>query len=88
MRLILENSTVCHSRRISLLCPVFCFGFDLARAPFLGVGGGVGWLDGFFGKAMILAIMLDVCFLPGVGSFFRGLCLLGVGCGVVFQRRV
>ena len=24
VRLILENSTVCHSRRISLLCPVFC----------------------------------------------------------------
>src|SRR6478672_7774881 len=23
VRLILENSTVCHSRRISLLCPVF-----------------------------------------------------------------
>jgi hypothetical protein len=36
-RLILENSTVCHSRRISLLCPV------------LAVVCG-SWLSGFFGN--------------------------------------
>ena len=29
-RLMFENSTVCHSRRISLLCPVFC-GLDALR---------------------------------------------------------
>ena len=38
---------------------------------FVGVGWGSLVVDGFFGKAMILAILSDVCFLPGVGSFFR-----------------
>jgi hypothetical protein len=36
VRLILENSTVCHSRRISLLCPVDSSASD------------GGWVDGFF----------------------------------------
>jgi hypothetical protein len=42
-------------------------------------------MDGFFGKAMILAILLDVCFLPGVGSFFPWIAaLLGLWLWVLF----
>ena len=45
VRLIFENSTVCHSRRISLLCPVSL------QLVFWVVG------DGFFGKTMILTFL-------------------------------
>ena len=57
----------------------------MAFVACLLVGGGV-MVDGFFGKTMILAIMSDVCFLPGIRLFFPWLRLRG--CGVVFQRRV
>jgi hypothetical protein len=45
-------------------------------------------VDGFFGKAMILAIICQMfvsCW--DVALFFHGLAF-GLGCGVVFQRRV
>ena len=65
MRLILENSTVCHSRRISLLCPVDhgCLWTDV--------------VDGFFGKTMILAI---VSFVLLSGISFSALAFWLVWC--------
>ncbi len=64
-RVILENSTVCHSRRISLLCPV-----DHAVALV------VVWL--MVSLTMILAI--DVSFSCQGHLFFSASFFGGVGC--------
>ena len=74
VRLILENSTVCHSRRISLLCPV---DWDLIAT--CGVRRPV---DGFFGKTMILAIMsVSSC----QASLFLACRVFGSGVWVLFS---
>ena len=52
VRLMFENSTVCHSRRISLLCPVLFFGLGLFFATMIlaivGQGLFVCWVSSFF----------------------------------------
>jgi hypothetical protein len=56
VRLILENSTVCQ-----IVDELVCYAPSSALAlisfvPLFGVWvGELGWIDGFFGKAMILA---------------------------------
>jgi hypothetical protein len=60
----------------------------ILSVPF-GVWVGELVVDGFFGKAMILAKFVRCLFLAGSWLFFPWLVpFWGVGCGVVFQRRV
>ena len=87
MRLILENSTVCQ-----IVDELVCYAPSSALALisfvlfFWGVGGGVGVVDGFFGKAMILANSWMFVSCRELALFSHGSRpFWGCGCGCCFS---
>ena len=71
VRLMFENSTVCHSRRISLLCPV--------TMALIGRGGG------FFGYTIISDKFVSDCSMLGDVALFSSCWPFGLVWGLFFD---